>query len=119
MQNKIKVNTKKPTIRKEIAEHVYRATRKLQESEIRVECTEYDMWGDYDNWSVEAHLFIEGEFVETWTWKDVDSLTKEEELDCYTYKQLQNAIQELTSYLAEYLADDWCTVKPRNGIQYI
>ena len=119
MQNKIKVNTPKPTIRKEISEHVYRAERNLQESLIRVECTEYDMWGEYNNWSVEAHLYIEGEFIETWTWKDIDGLTKEEELDNYTYKKLMDSIRELTSYLAQPLADEWCTVKPIEGIQYI
>lgn len=119
MQNKIKVNTPKPTIRKEISEHICRAKRNLKESLIRIECTEYDMWGEYDNWSVEAHLYIEGEFVETWTWKEIDGLTKEEELDNYTYKKLMDAISELTLYLAQPLADEWCTVKPIEGIQYI
>ena len=119
MQNKIKVNTPKPTIRKEISDYVKRAKRNLQESVIYVECTEYEMWGEYYNWSVEAHLYIEGEFISTWTWKDIDGLTTEEELDNYTYKKLMDAISELAFCLAQPLADEWCTVKPTEGIQYI
>ena len=120
MQNQIKVFTKKPTIRKELKEHVKCAYKLRKESTIYVEYEEVDCH-DHFEWNVQAVLYVENEYVKTWTWKELIGLTYEEWLDDYSEYLLYKDTLNLFDYLCEALADDddWCRVVLHSTMQRV
>lgn len=112
MQNKIKVFTGKPTIKKELRQNIERAIKNREECTIYVEYEEVNMWNDHYEWNVQAILYVENDYIHTWTWKELIGLTTEEWLDDYSEYLLYKDTLSLFDYLCEHLGDygDWVNI---------